>query len=118
MKVLAWVLRPWQPERYARFTTAMHAVYSTMERELDESTSPANHVVWHRFGDQLRRGAKLQADLEEVGAWPISTITPATERYLEAIVSASRSDAELNGARLLGHVCTLQSLPALFLSSG
>lgn len=91
-------------ERYARFTTSMYAVYSSMERELDAQTSPANCIVWNRFGDQLRRTAKLQSDLEEVGAWPVSDVSPASERYAEAIVSASRSDAELNGGRLLGHV--------------
>ena len=102
-------------QRYARFTTAMHHVYSAMETQLDANESPPVRAVWQCFGDKLRRAEALQADLEEVGAWsplplesslPSSryTISPATVAYVDAIAAASRSDSETGGGRLLAHV--------------
>jgi len=90
--------------RYARFTTSMHAVYSSMETGLDSSASgsPTN-LVWSRFGKPLRRAEMLKADLEEVGAWPPKSESPATERYVAALQAAAESDAG-GSARLLGHL--------------
>ncbi len=56
--------------RYGRFTTAMHAVYVTMERELDvqlqEGGSSVTAEFWGRFGQTLRRADSLRADLLDV----------------------------------------------------
>ena len=92
-------------ERYARFTTSMHAVYEAMETGLDASPSPAVGAVWNRFGDDLRRADLLKADLVEVcGDDALPPISPATRAYVDAIGAAAASDADVHGARLLGHL--------------
>lgn len=89
-------------ERYARFTGAMHVIYSTMEARLDASSSPPNRLVWDRHGDHLRRASALAADLSEVGGKTHSS--PATRAYVAAIEAAAKADEEGGGGRLLGHV--------------
>lgn len=95
-------------ERYARFTTSMHAVYSTMERNLDASPSKANASVWHPFGEALRRAPSLQTDLDEaIALAPLDdppARTPATDAYVAAIDAAAQADAANGGARLIGHL--------------
>ena len=49
-------------ERYRRFTTSMHAVYSSMEEEMDRAgphAAPLVHAVWTEHGDVLRRAPSL-----------------------------------------------------------
>jgi hypothetical protein len=95
-------------ERYGRFTTAMHAVYVTMERELDAHAEACEHGsdgtavagpngsilvanFWRRFGATLRRAESLRADLADVGVEvdpeqvlgnAAAPLTPATERFV------------------------------------
>ena len=69
--------------RYGRFTRSMHAVYATMEEELDAtlaaaagegggvSSSPVG-LVWERHGAVLRREAALLEDLTDVGLVPFA----------------------------------------------
>ena len=94
--------------RYARFTSALHAVYGAMEESLDGSSSPAVQKVWGPLGNALRRRALLAADLAEVGALPSTAAavpqSAATRAYVEAIKSAAASDNKTGGGRLLGHV--------------
>mmetsp|Transcript_108320 Transcript_108320/g.169383 ORF Transcript_108320/g.169383 Transcript_108320/m.169383 type:complete len:277 (-) Transcript_108320:151-981(-) len=96
-------------ERYARFTESMHAVYSTMEDELDKTTAedaPAVHRVWAEHGSTLRRAASLEKDLADVAdelrrsAKP----SPATDDYVAGIRRAGEHDRLQGGARLLGHL--------------
>jgi len=95
-------------ERYGRFTSSMHAAYQAMEDALDRSSSPAVMSVWCEFGDDLRRKASLEADLEEVGVTPLvsGAVHPsrATNNYVQAIYAAAEDDNATGGARLLGHV--------------
>ena len=98
-------------DRYARFTAAMHAVYSTMEEELDAcvdaSGSGASAYVWSRHGRTLRRAERLRADLDDVaGAAPASRDpTPAVRRYVDAVREAGADDRRAGGGgRLLGHL--------------
>ena len=94
-------------ERYARFTASMHAVYSAMEQNLDDSPSPSNAAVWRPFGSDLRRAPSLQADLDEACALTNlapPTLSPATREYVAAIEAAARADADDDGGRLLGHL--------------
>ena len=84
-------------ERYARFTASMHAVYSAMEQNLDDSPSPSNAAVWRPFGSDLRRAPSLQADLDEACALTNlapPTLSPATREYVAAIEAAARADAD------------------------
>jgi len=93
-------------ERYARFTAAMYAVYSTMEQELDataETHSPAVHSVWAKHGQILRRAPALQTDLADV-LEQVPPRKPATEKYLEGIKLAGEKDRADKGGRLLGHL--------------
>lgn len=95
-------------ERYTRFTSSMHAVYSSMERNLDESPSPAVKAVWSSFGNDLRRAPSLQIDLDEAceltGALSPPALSPATLDYVAAVDLAGQSDAADDGARVLGHL--------------
>ena len=104
-------------ERYGRFTTSMHAVYSTMERQFDAAApdaSPLVHALWLRHGDNLRRGPALQKDLEDVveNRGPTDEhgvaagLSPATRRYVDAIEVAGADDRARGGARMLGHLYT------------
>lgn len=95
--------------RYARFTASMHAVYSTMEEELDKTTadhSPAVHSVWAKHGDTLRRANALKLDLADVAnefdqnAWH----SPATDRYVAGIKKVGDQDRATGSACLLGHL--------------
>ena len=92
-------------EQYVRLTTAMFAVYTTMESALDKSTSPAVRQLWENFNGELRRAPSLQADLKAVGAWPPPAPSMETTCFIRVIETAARSDEETgNGARLLGHI--------------
>lgn len=104
-------------ERYGRFTTSMHAVYTTMERQFDAAAPNASqlvHVLWQRHGDTLRRGPALKQDLEDVLEAPGATdehgvslaLSPATRRYVDAIEAAGADDRSTGGARMLGHLYT------------
>lgn len=90
--------------RYTRFTSSMFAVYSSMEDHFDRSLSPANRLVWDRYGSSLRRGDALRQDLEEVGGWPASEPSVETALYVDAIREAGLHDDETGGGRLLGHL--------------
>lgn len=93
--------------RYGRFTRSMHAIYSTMEVELDKSVGRSTPVsfVWERHGDLLRREAKLRADLADVNLEPISNPSGPTLSYVQLIRSAGSADrADAGSARLLGHL--------------
>lgn len=98
-------------QRYARFTAAMHAVYSTMEEELDATAaaaSPAVYSVWSRHGDTLRRAPALKLDLSDVAdatsTTPSLPASAATERYVASLRRAGASDRASGGGRLLGHL--------------
>lgn len=102
-------------ERYIRFTHAMYGVYSTMEHELDETSSSSstmehNNVVkhfWNEHEDLLRRTDKLRKDLEMIGQNVDSLEnSPATQDYMDAIRVAGEHDRNTNGGRLLGHAYT------------
>lgn len=102
--------------RYGRFTRSMHAIYATMEQELDQtvresrSTSPVS-LVWERHGTFLRRANNLCLDLQDVGMEPLSLnlcdgdIGP-TSSYMRTIRCAGIADRseERSSARLLGHL--------------
>merc|ERR1719506_3254229 len=105
-------------ERYGRFSASMHAVYATMERSLDASTSPPVKSLWGQHGDALRRANALKADLDEVGVFPhvsgcghmddglyfdsfSECPSEATATYLEAIHAAAEDDDATGGGRLL-----------------
>jgi heme oxygenase len=93
-------------ERYRRFTTSMHAVYSSMEEEMDRAgphAAPLVHAVWAQHGDVLRRAPSLALDLEDVGG-PAALSSSSTERYVAAIRIAGADDRERGGARMLGHL--------------
>merc|ERR1719440_2718001 len=97
--------------RYSRFTASMHAIYSSMESRMDQSTSPAVKHTWGKFADSLRRADSLQADLDEAhammkasGTGADISLSPATCHYVEAVEAAAKSDDETGGARLLGHL--------------
>ena len=93
-------------QRYQRFTTSMHAVYSTMEVEFDRATptaAPLVHELWSKHGSCLRRAPSLALDLEDVGG-PATGASPATDRYVEVIRVAGADDRERGGARMLGHL--------------
>ena len=95
--------------RYTRFTSSMHAVYSAMEMELDKASptaSPLVHAVWHEHGGILRRAPSLALDLADVGGSSLTSNTPATELYVQAIRTAGADDRERGGARMLGHLYT------------
>ena len=96
-------------QRYGSFTRSMHAVYSTMEEELDAcgpETTPAVHTLWCRHGNILRRAPALAADLADVATqdWLKTPLSPSTQAYVARIRSAAEYDRARNGARLLGHV--------------
>merc|ERR1711937_472599 len=52
--------------RYSRFTVAMHAVYTEMEKGLDRASSVAVQRLWRGHRDVLRRSGALRADLADV----------------------------------------------------
>jgi heme oxygenase len=95
--------------RYGRFTRSMHAVYATMEQELD-STARTNDTVallWDKHGPMLRREAHLRADLADVDVTPeldAAISSAATAAYVERIRMAGAADRDGGSARLLGHV--------------
>mmetsp|Transcript_3202 Transcript_3202/g.8337 ORF Transcript_3202/g.8337 Transcript_3202/m.8337 type:complete len:269 (-) Transcript_3202:52-858(-) len=90
-------------ERYRQFTSAMHAVYSTMEAEL----SKGQLSLWQKHGPVLARSEALHLDLTDVANDPkkaIGEISPATQRYVERIRECSEHDRNTGGARLVGHI--------------
>lgn len=101
-------------ERYQRFLANLHAVYSTMEEELDATSIPAIRsdtirAVWMHHGDILRRSDALAQDLEELQSLLDSStkairVSPCTLNYLQAIRWAGEEDRETGGGRLLGHL--------------
>ena len=96
-------------ERYIRFTHSMYGVYSTMENELDETSSSSDVVkhFWNEHEYILRRTDKLRKDIEMVGQNVDSLeYTPATQHYMDAIRVAGDNDRNTNGGKLLGHAYT------------
>jgi heme oxygenase len=96
-------------ERYKRFTSSMHHVYSTMEDELDKTETEALEL-WKRHGEVLRRSDALYHDLQDVTTSDELAImlqqppTPSTQNYVTAIREAGESDRENQGASLIGHL--------------
>lgn len=92
--------------RYVHLATSMHHVYSTLERELDRSKSPAVISFWDddTIGKPLRRTASLEADLKELGAWPPAEPSMEAYCYVGVIADAASADEASGSARLLGHV--------------
>ena len=94
-------------QRYRRFTTSMHAVYSAMEEELDRADGPAAspivHALWSQHGACLRRAELLALDLADIGG-PAVIQSVATKEYVAAIRTAGADDRERGGARMLGHL--------------
>ena len=82
----------------------MFHIYSTMENELDATTSPPVQLVWNRFGDQLRRTNALRQDLEEIDSWPVAGPSSETAHYLGTLMDAAQDDNDCAGGRLLGHL--------------
>lgn len=104
-------------ERYARMTASLHAVYSAMEQELDQTTaaSPAVSAVWSRHGATLRRAAALEADLADVVGGSAAAVaasaeaskggrSPATARYVAGIRDAGASDRATTAAGAGAHL--------------
>ena len=94
-------------DRYTRFTHSLYGVYSTLEEELEKSSSssPAIESFWKNHESILKRSEKLRLDLEDVGC-DFGEYTPATMDYISTIRSAGEKDREDNGGRLLGHAYT------------
>lgn len=95
-------------ERYKRFTSSMHHVYSTMEDELDKTETEALEL-WKRHGEVLRRSDALYHDLQDVTtsdelAIMLQQPTPSTQNYVAAIREAGERDRENQGATLIGHL--------------
>jgi heme oxygenase len=102
-------------DRYKRFTSSMHHVYSTMENELDQTTESSEALVelWKRHGGVLRRSDALYHDLQDVTTSDELAImlqqqqqqpTPSTRNYVTAIREAGARDRENQGATLIGHM--------------
>jgi hypothetical protein len=75
----------------------MFHIYSTMENELDATTSPPVQLVWNRFGDQLRRTNALRQDLEEIDSWPVAGPSSETAHYLGTLMDAAQDDNNCAG---------------------
>lgn len=92
-------------ERYTRFTTSLHGVYSAMESSLDASASPPVRLLWDTHSGALRRAPALAADLAEMGVHAeVAQYSPATRDYVSALSAAAADDDATGGGRLLGHV--------------
>jgi heme oxygenase len=103
--------------QYQRFLTNLHAVYSTMEEELDATSIPAIkssviRSVWKHHEATLRRSGRFQDDLkaldrliqEENDTHTPPRVSPHTLVYLQAIRVAGEVDRETGSGRLLGHL--------------
>jgi heme oxygenase len=95
-------------ERYKRFTSSMHHVYSTMEDELDKTETEALEL-WKRHAEVLRRSDALYHDLQDVTtsdelAIMLQQPTAFTRNYVRAIREAGERDRENQGASMIGHL--------------
>lgn len=113
-------------ERYKRFTYSMYGIYTTMEYELDHSTSDAVQSFWSKHHTVLRRSSALQQDLADVGMIVVddkntnnniyyNSFSNATKKYIDRIRLAGEMDRQVTnnsnnnnngGGRILGHAYT------------
>lgn len=98
-------------EHYQRFVQSMYIIYSTMEQVLDET----DWSIWQEHGDRLRRTEAIRLDWMDLhileNQWyvpvdelPIDAFSIATQKYVNAIQTASIHDRATNSATLLGHL--------------
>lgn len=108
---------------YRQFLTNLHAVYSTMEEELDATSIPAIKTdiirsVWKNHEHILRRTKRLETDLQKLeGLLAMTTeangdvtkqfvprVSRSTLKYLQRIRYAGEMDRENGSGLLLGHL--------------
>ena len=105
---------------YQQFLTNMHAVYSTMEEELDATSIPAIkpeviRSVWKKHGPILRRRERLEQDLQVLDGLltleadnsekkRVARVSPNTVKYLKIIRYAGEMDRDSGSGLLLGHL--------------
>jgi heme oxygenase len=112
--------------QYQRFLINLHAVYSTLEEELDATSIPAIQSsvvrsVWKNHESTLRRQERLLRDVQEINdlitmqegtdnttnsssSVKMPRVSRHTLSYLQAIRIAGEVDRETGSGRLLGHL--------------
>ena len=108
---------------YQQFLINLHAIYGTMEEELDAASIPAIktdviRTVWKNHEQILRRSGRLEQDLQELKGLLTVTeeetgdtdqqtdprVSRATVKYLKRIRYAGEMDRENGSGLLLGHL--------------